>query len=276
VPFQVVESLRLYRQIAGQISSLIDRGEFPVGSRLPPERELAKALGVSRTSVREAILALEIEGRVEVRVGTGIFVAAPAEPHDQEGGPGPFDLIEARKLIEGETVARAARTADAELVRRLRETIAEMRAADDDAEARDGADRAFHQLIADASGNSALALTVSTLWEQRKGGLWRGIEGRFHTLTLRAASLEDHEAIVDCLEKHDARGARAAMRRHLERVAHEFQRRWEKPGAATGRPSAGPAARRARLPGSPAGSGGAAPAAPASPPDTTNPISVKA
>lgn len=235
MPFQVVESLRLYRQIAGQISSLIDRGEFPVGSRLPPERELAKALGVSRTSVREAILALEIEGRVEVRVGTGIFVAAPAEPHDQEGGPGPFDLIEARKLIEGETVARAARNADVALVRQLRETIAEMRAADDDAAARDAADRAFHQLIADASGNSALALTVATLWDQRKGGLWRGIEGRFHTRALRAASLDDHEAIVVCLEKHDVRGARTAMRRHLERVAHEFQRRWDQSGAGVGR-----------------------------------------
>ena len=72
-----VEPLRLYRQIAGQIAALIDNGEFPAGSRLPAERELATLLGVSRTSVREAIISLEIAGRVEVRVGTGIFVAEP-------------------------------------------------------------------------------------------------------------------------------------------------------------------------------------------------------
>ena len=74
MPLQTVESTRLYRQIAEQISTLIDRREFPAGSRLPAERELAVLLGVSRTSVREAIIALELAGRVEVRVGTGIFV----------------------------------------------------------------------------------------------------------------------------------------------------------------------------------------------------------
>ena len=78
MPLQTVESTRLYRQIAEQISTLIDRREFPAGSRLPAERELAVLLGVSRTSVREAIIALELAGRVEVRVGTGIFVARAA------------------------------------------------------------------------------------------------------------------------------------------------------------------------------------------------------
>src|SRR5262249_12275012 len=77
VPLRAVETTRLYRQIADQIVGLIESGEFPAGSRLPPERELAALLGVSRTSVREAIIALEISGRVEVRVGTGIFVTNP-------------------------------------------------------------------------------------------------------------------------------------------------------------------------------------------------------
>ena len=94
MPLRVVESTRLYRQIADQIVGLIDGGEFPAGSRLPPERELAALLGVSRTSVREAIIALEIAARVEVRVGTGIFVtrapaqkaAAPPEPTLRSSG----------------------------------------------------------------------------------------------------------------------------------------------------------------------------------------------
>ena len=83
MPLHTVEPLRLYRQIAGQIAALIDNGEFPAGSRLPAERELATLLGVSRTSVREAIISLEIAGRVEVRVGSGIFVAEPRRGADR-------------------------------------------------------------------------------------------------------------------------------------------------------------------------------------------------
>jgi DNA-binding FadR family transcriptional regulator len=227
LPLQVVESLRLYRRIAGQISTLIDGGEFPVGSRLPPERELAKLLGVSRTSVREAILALEIEGRVEVRVGTGIFVSAAAEAQPQEGGPGPFELLSARELIEGETAALAARSIDGEMLARLRDTIAVMRDNDGDFAERDAADRAFHLLVAEACGNSALALVVGMLWDQRKSGLWPQIETYFHTPALRATTLDDHQMIVDALAAHDPKAARLAMCRHLHHVAHEFQRRWD-------------------------------------------------
>ena len=76
MPFQSIEPRRLYRQIADQIRALIKSGEFPAGSRLPPERDLARQLGVSRPSVREALIALEVEGMVEVRIGSGIYVLA--------------------------------------------------------------------------------------------------------------------------------------------------------------------------------------------------------
>jgi DNA-binding FadR family transcriptional regulator len=88
MPLQTIEPRRLYRQIADQLRVLIDGGEFPAGARLPPERDLAVQLGVSRPSVREALIALEVEGRVEVRMGSGIYVRAirrhgPAvEPND--------------------------------------------------------------------------------------------------------------------------------------------------------------------------------------------------
>ncbi|MBV9128754.1 MAG: FadR family transcriptional regulator [Verrucomicrobia bacterium] len=92
---------RLYVQIADQIRSLIDNGEFPLGSRLPTERELAKRLGVSRPSVREALIALEVEGYVEVRPGPGILVSNP------QGGTGefwsdegPLEILQTRCLRE--------------------------------------------------------------------------------------------------------------------------------------------------------------------------------
>ena len=77
--FKPVESRRLYQQIADQIRELIDQGGFEAGTRLPPERDLAQQLGVSRPSLREALIALDVEGRVEVRSGSGVFVSA-AQP----------------------------------------------------------------------------------------------------------------------------------------------------------------------------------------------------
>ena len=74
MPIQVIEPRRLYLQIADQVRSLIAAGEFSPGSRLPAERELAKQFGVSRPSMREALIALEVEGYVEVRPGSGIIV----------------------------------------------------------------------------------------------------------------------------------------------------------------------------------------------------------
>ena len=242
MPLRAVETTRLYRQIAGQIVALIESGEFSAGSRLPPERELAGLLGVSRTSVREAIIALEIAGRVEVRVGTGIFVTR----HDQrpppspeaasvgDSGAGPFELLAARAVIEGETAALAAKHARKTDIAALRETIVRMRDRAEDTAERDAADRAFHVRIAEATGNGALAHAVAGLWDQRRGDLWARIEVHFHTAALRAKTLADHEAIVTALAARNADGARKAMHRHLERVAREFQRRWDEPGGGSG------------------------------------------
>ena len=105
-------SAGLYRQIADQISGLIASGEFQQAARLPSERDLAVQLGVSRPSVREALIALEVEGKVDVRVGSGIYVARrrPAAAIDPDRqGQGPFELLRARWLIEGEIAAEAAR-----------------------------------------------------------------------------------------------------------------------------------------------------------------------
>jgi len=241
VPLQTVESTRLYRQIAEQISTLIDRREFAAGSRLPAERELAVLLGVSRTSVREAIIALELAGRVEVRVGTGIFVLGPRPDAKRQAGtetsgddaPGPFDVLAARALVEGEIAALAARNSRKADIAALREQIARMRKHEHDAKKRDDADRRFHILIAEMTGNSALPLAVANLWALRGGEIWTRIEAYFHTPALRAKTLTDHEAIVAALEAHDTGGAREAMRRHLRRVAREFQRRWDETGGGT-------------------------------------------
>jgi DNA-binding FadR family transcriptional regulator len=226
VPLQAVEPRRLYRQIADQLAQLIANGEFPAGSRLPAERELAVSLGVSRTSVREAIISLEMSGLVEVRVGTGIFVTAPPEDAaraSRDAGPGPFELLAARKLVEGEVAALAATTATEDDAAALRQSVERMTARLDDFAAREAEDRDFHLRLAKATGNSSLELVVEGLWDQR-AELWGRLQQHFHTKELADRTIRDHAAIAAAVAAHNAEGARIAMHRHLARVAREFQR----------------------------------------------------
>jgi DNA-binding FadR family transcriptional regulator len=226
LPLQVVEPKRLYRQIADQLAQLIASGEFAVGSRLPAERELAASLGVSRTSVREAIISLEMSGLVEVRVGTGIFVTprpevAPRQSRDT--GPGPFELLAARKLVEGEIAALAASAATEEDAAALRESVARLAAQIDDFAAREAEDRDFHLRLAKATGNSSLELVVEGLWDQR-AELWGRLQRHFHTNELAERTIRDHAAIAAAVAAGNVDAARAAMHRHIGRVAREFQR----------------------------------------------------
>ena len=114
MPLEAVEARRLYRQVADQLRSLIDSGEYAVGSRLPTERELAEQLKISRPTVREALIALEVEGRLRIRVGSGIYVIEPAAiatPATASVIEGPFELLRAREFLESAIAEQAARVA---------------------------------------------------------------------------------------------------------------------------------------------------------------------
>src|SRR4051794_34439297 len=139
MPFQSIEPRRLYRQIAEQIRALIRSGEFVAGSRLPPERDLAKQLGVSRPSVREALIALEVEGLVEVKIGSGIYVLGSADEAGGKSTPvgsdtsrvehaaaGPFELLRARYTIESECAALAAKSAKRAHVAAIEDALEQM------------------------------------------------------------------------------------------------------------------------------------------------------
>jgi DNA-binding FadR family transcriptional regulator len=236
MPIKAVENRRLYRQIAAQISALIASGEFAVGHRLPSERELAVQLGVSRPSLREAVLALELEGMVEVRVGAGIWVTATAartgavasSRPDVAEGEGPFELLRARSLIEGEIAAVAARDATAADLAAIRTALGAMERLEQSGQDPAPADREFHLGIAAATRNSVLHAVVQDLWDRGRGTMWTQMEHHFRTPELRAATLADHRAILQALDDHDPREARHAMRAHLRRVDAEFARGWER------------------------------------------------
>ncbi|MFZ3324248.1 MAG: FadR/GntR family transcriptional regulator [Usitatibacter sp.] len=231
MPLQAVDNRRLYRQIADQIAALIEKGEYGAGARLPPERDLAKQLGVSRPSVREALIALEVEGYVEVRVGSGVYVLGPrplmrAEPLAADSGP--FELIRARWMIESECAALAAKNATKAQLRAMDEALDQMEADRDKGTMPLVHDRLFHLRLAEASGNSALALVVKVLWDQRTGPLFLRLEHHFDTPQLWTVAIKEHRDIVAAIARRDGAGARAAMRRHMDHAAKRFSTSWDK------------------------------------------------
>lgn len=236
MPIEAVESQRLYRRIAEQIARLIRRGEYKPGARLPPERDLARQLKVSRPSVREALIALEVERYVEVRVGSGVYVTQRRPPgHRHEPLPaesGPFELISARRLLESECAALAARQATPAQIRRMKAALSAMDRDHRRAVMPLDNDRRFHLEIAEASGNSALALAVRTLWDQRTGPLFMQLEHHFDTPDLWKAAIAEHQSVMAAIESHDQGAARAAMRRHMDAAARRFQRSWSSGGRA--------------------------------------------
>jgi DNA-binding FadR family transcriptional regulator len=225
--FQPLGTRRLYRQIAEQIRDLLASGQYPLGSRLPPERDMAAQLKVSRTSVREAIIALELAGLVEVRIGSGIYVSRVPSAGQSlfeagDVGPGPFELLKARRVVESEVAAEAAECIEDAALAELEKIVDAMERTTPGSQDYDEDDRKFHVGIAEATHNGALVQTVRMYWDMRRGQMWRKLERHFQTPALRTAVITDHREILHALREHSAAGARRAMQRHLRRVEREF------------------------------------------------------
>jgi len=208
---------KLYRRIVQEIVADISSGAYPVGSRLPPERDLTERFKVSRPTVREAMIALEMQGLVEARKGSGVFVlASPSGEESQELDIGAFEITEARRLLEGEVAAVAATEIDESQLAELRALLAEM--AQEDTVAAEDADRRFHIAIAKATGNAVIISAVTEFWDMRfRSPLAREV-------LLKAGSLgteermAEHGRILSALETRSPIDARNAMRDHLSRV----------------------------------------------------------
>jgi GntR family transcriptional repressor for pyruvate dehydrogenase complex len=220
---EAVKVRRLYLEIANQIESQITTGKISVGERLPSERDLAERFGVSRPTIREAMIALEIAGLVEIRTGSGIYVKQQSNNGNglvADEGPGAFEILEARRLIESETaVLAAARITDKQL-KELEQALEVMNAEDKESTVSEQADKRFHCIIAEASGNSALAATVDWLWELRiKSELGALFHKRVREMGVHP-SVDEHRRIYNALSRRDPEQAKRAM---LDHIAHSIQ-----------------------------------------------------
>ena len=218
---------RSYQRLANEIIKLIRSGELSDGDRLPSERDLAERFSVSRTSIREAIIALEIRGIVEVRGGSGIYLRA-LKPSSflPDTSTGPFELLRGRLIIEPEICAVAASTAKDSDLDCIYASIVKMKQTVGDKRANEIADRRFHVAIALATGNEMLGEIVAGVWDRRRGEMWEKIEEHFHRPALREAAIEDHQNIFNALLSRDAATAKDQMSNHIKRVIREFADSW--------------------------------------------------
>jgi GntR family transcriptional regulator, transcriptional repressor for pyruvate dehydrogenase complex len=209
------DSRRLYQQIADQIRDLIRNGEFVPGTRLPPERELAQQLGVSRPSVREALIALEIAGSVEVRMGAGIYVRGTGDQATAGLGESPLELMQARIVLEGGLVSQACARATPDGLAAVREALAAMREAVAAGRPALDADRRFHLAVAAMAGNAVLERLVGELFTERYSPMSLLLSAHADTRQTWQDALQEHERILKALEQRDALAAETAMRAHL-------------------------------------------------------------
>ena len=213
---------RLYEQVVERLRELIEVQGLGPGDRLMSERDLASRLGVSRTSVRQALTALEVLGLLDVRHGGGVFLAEPpdstlpslaselARHHEQLPA-----IMEVREAIETETARLASRRRNENDVLAMRGALDAMRLAI--AEDQDAAvgDAAFHNAIVAAARNTLLA----HLWEQLAESVDKSRRASLARPGRPANSLSNHEAILAAIQRGDEEGSSRAMRAHLRLVA---------------------------------------------------------
>ena len=230
MPLQPLEPKRLYRQIAEQLRALMESGEFAVGKRLPAERDLAVQLGVSRPSVREALIALEVEGWVEVRSGSGVYVLTNTAPMTQTKAAydewGPLELIMARGLIEGEAAALAAQHASKEHIASMTDALAQMTLALKNGKDPLAGDEMFHQAISRACGNEVLRDTISRYWHARRSPLYLRLADYFERPASWRAVMTEHSAVLKAIKNRDPGAAREAMQGHMSKALARFSAEW--------------------------------------------------
>ncbi|MDP4146131.1 MAG: FadR/GntR family transcriptional regulator [Bacillota bacterium] len=214
-----IKNTKIYEKVMEQIKDIVKKGELKSGDKLPSERDLSEQLKVSRTSVREAIRALEMLGLIEARHGEGNFINDNFEDNLLEPlsivfmllGSKAEEILELRKIMEPQIAALAAKNITEEQLIELREIANELNNTED-VETSASLDKKFHYEITKASGNqliSTIMFSVSSLIENY-------IENSNAHTSNKAIVKIQHEGICRALETHNSEEAAQAVKRHLE------------------------------------------------------------
>ncbi|HKX32721.1 MAG TPA: FadR/GntR family transcriptional regulator [Blastocatellia bacterium] len=206
--------------VVERIKELLTRGELKAGSRLPPERELAQMLNISRPSLRTALKALSVMGVIHAKPGAGTYIAESlpavfAEPMQFMtliNNTSVNELFEARRIVEAGLVELAAERASEEDIRSLAKELEAMRTTIDDPESFLKHDVQFHQVMAHAANNKLMTCVMDTI-TQLLFHIRRQTVA--HASNLDEA-LEWHQKILDAVRKRDPKRAKEMLSRHLQ------------------------------------------------------------
>jgi len=228
--FEKVRTRRVYMDIVEQIQQLIKKGKLKPGDMLPPERILAEQLGVSRPPLREALAALEILGLIESRGGKGNIIKNNFDSSwykkqlkELEKEDSPFEILEARKAVETQIAALAAKKATKEDIKSIQESLDKMRSLMGKVPEVMKADREFHTNIAIAAHNCVLLSIVSYLSQGLKERLWVKLKEKSWGISERAERyLREHKIILDAIKNKDDKVASRAMYNHLSSVEKDL------------------------------------------------------
>lgn len=219
---------RTYERVVSLIKKKIEDGDYKPLSRLPAERELASHFDVSRTTVREALLALEAARLIEIRDRSGAYVM-PNQNDDIsllqaiKSTPGPYEVLQMRRLIEGEACFLVASNASEQSLSRIvQANQANAAVPPDDTPEFHEATRAFHMSIAHASENSLFPELLDFLWEQKSGKLWEGWYRGTRSLKNRLKVVDNNQEITDALTARRPQAARTAMQYHIDWMIARF------------------------------------------------------
>ena len=226
--FSRVQTTKRYLQIANQILERIRSGALVQGAQLPPERELAVQMGVSRPTVREALIALELLGVVEIRIGQGTYIIGDIqtslEDVAQAGITSPFNLLEARVIIESNTAACCAEhwANNAHNDDQLNNVVAISQAMtkiiNDESRVNEFYQLGlqFHKALAACSTNEVLEQIICQLVDATRHPLWELINRKIlEDQQARQCQIDEHEYIVRAIQQGNDQEASKAMRQHL-------------------------------------------------------------
>ncbi|WP_087018622.1 FCD domain-containing protein [Thaumasiovibrio subtropicus] len=218
------EPKRPYQEIGLILRQQLAEGEYKVGDRLPPERDIADKLDVSRTVVREAIIMLELENLVEVKKGSGVYVInIPNQSNGREAvfsdEAGPFEMLQARQLLESNIAEFAAMQVTPGDIAKMRAALALEKSEFEKGIDESKGDEEFHLCIARATQNSVLVEMLKHSWDMRENSpMWKKLHTHIIDQAYREDWLEDHAKILTAMQRKDPIAAKHAMWQHLENV----------------------------------------------------------
>ena len=231
--FRPIKNEKIYMTVIRQVKGLIEDGQLAPGDRLPPERELAAMLSVSRASVRQAISALEAQGIVEIRHGDGTYILDPNEADgviesfsrflvEEQITPG--EILETRKIVECESARLCAERASPEHFRRLEALLERRRREAGGGDSLADMNHELHTAIAEGSGNRGLIKVMEVLLQMMQLNMWPALKEMSERRQERINEhLDQHERIVEAIERRSGDDAYRWMRVHLETIEREMR-----------------------------------------------------